>query len=198
MERPLHPLLRDRNKLLALARALLYSPQTAEAHERVLCGAFETEPSAKRVRRLAERTLRWTSSRPQPRLNEVVRALQADALLQRIVERHALRPLPLVASPAAMRALPGAEQVKVLDTVLALADWLRLDPEHLPWFADLKDRNRKGSRACPGVSWRGSRRSSQTVCSMDRGRRTGRGTRTFGVTLKGKCHSLRWLAGRVC
>ena len=144
MERPLHPLLRDRNKLLALARALLYSPQTAEAHERVLRGAFETEPSAKRVRRLAERTLRWTSSRPQPRFNEVVRALRADARLQRIVERHALRPLPLVASPAAMRALPGAEQVKELDTVLALADWLRLDPEHVPWFADLKDRNRKG------------------------------------------------------
>ncbi len=40
-----------------------------------------------------------------------------------------------------MRPLPGLAPLLPLNTMRELADWLRLDPEALLWFADLKDRN---------------------------------------------------------
>ena len=41
-----------------------------------------------------------------------------------------------------MRPLTGVGSQVVLETVRDLADWLRLDPEHLLWFADVQGRNR--------------------------------------------------------
>lgn len=141
MERPLHPRSRHRKELLALAGALLSSDQTAEAHVEVLRTAFHTEPPAGRLRALAARTISWTSARPQPRLKALIQQLRADALLQRMLGRHGLRLLPLITAPSAMRPLNGTGSAVRLETVGDLATWLRLDPEHLLWFADLRDRN---------------------------------------------------------
>lgn len=145
MERPLRPLLRHRNEFLSLARALLYSDQTAEDHVHVLRGAFQTEPSQRRLSALAARTISWTSTRPQPRIKALIQQLRADPLLRRMLERHVLRQAPLMASPGRMRPLPGTGSPVGIETVRDLADWLRLDPEHLLWFADLCDRNSSGS-----------------------------------------------------
>ena len=41
-----------------------------------------------------------------------------------------------------MRAFPGNRSQFRLETVRELADWLRLEPEQLLWFADLRDLNR--------------------------------------------------------
>ncbi len=40
-----------------------------------------------------------------------------------------------------MWPLEAASDLPRIETVRQLADWLRLDPEHLLWFADLQDRN---------------------------------------------------------
>ena len=142
--------MRHRKEFLSLARALLYSDQTVEAHVQLLRTAFHTEPLPKRLSVLSARTISWTSTHPQPRLKELVRRLQSDPLLHRIVERHTLRQLPLIASPARMHTMSGGNSPKGLETVRDLADWLRLDPEHLLWFSDLHDRN--GSTSIPLLS----------------------------------------------
>ncbi|HEY4354519.1 MAG TPA: reverse transcriptase family protein [Acidobacteriaceae bacterium] len=141
MERPLHPLARYRKQLPPLARALLYADQTAEAHVQVLRNAFRTEPSPRRLSLLAARTIRWTSTHPQPRLNRVVQLLHADGLFSKLLERHGLQQLPLAGSPARMRPFTKTGSPLPLETVRDLAEWLRLDPEHLLWFADLQNRN---------------------------------------------------------
>ncbi len=102
---------------------------------------FIREPTTRRLRSLAERTITWTSTRPQPRLKALVQQLRADPVLQRMLERHVLRLLPLIIPPNRMRPLFAASSPVRLETVRDLADWLRLDPEHLLWFADLRDRN---------------------------------------------------------
>lgn len=84
----------------------------------------------------------WTSTRPHPRIKALVQQLRADPVFQRMLERHVIRQLPLITSPTRMRPLFGASSPVRLETVRDLADWLRLDPEHLLWFADLRDRNR--------------------------------------------------------
>lgn len=136
--------MRDRNKLLALARALLYCPQTVEAHLEVLRGAFLPELSAAKLQRVAARSHTWSATRPQPRAKDLVWRLHSDPLLQEVRERHALCALPL-AVPAPMRTLPGVGSLPAIRTERELAEWLRLDPEHVQWFADLEDRNRKGA-----------------------------------------------------
>ncbi len=150
LEHPLHAIPRHRREFLALARALLHSEQTADAHGRVLLTAFQTKPAARRLNALAARTVSWTSTCPPPRLRELVRKLRADQLLHRVVERHGLLQLPLVASAARMRPFSGASSRVVLESARELADWLRLDPEHLLWFADLHDWN--ASRDVPLLS----------------------------------------------
>lgn len=49
-----------------------------------------------------------------------------------------------------MRPFPGAGAQLALENIRDVADWLRLDPEHLLWFADLQDRN--ASRSVPLLS----------------------------------------------
>jgi hypothetical protein len=49
-----------------------------------------------------------------------------------------------------MRPFSGASSRVVLESARELADWLRLDPEHLLWFADLHDWN--ASRDVPLLS----------------------------------------------
>ena len=82
----------------------------------------------------------WTARHPQPRLGVLSKRLAADTTFRWMVHRHKLTRIPQV-TPARMYPLPGLEGLQKLETVRALADWLRLDPEHLFWFADLADRN---------------------------------------------------------
>ena len=142
LERPLHSLPRHRKYLISLARVLLDSDYTVDSHVRVLRAAFDPKPSPEALRALAARTFSWTSTRPQPRLKALVRQLVSEPLLHRILKRkrHVLRQLPVGTSSARMRPLPSAAPQVQLETVRDLADWLRLDPEHLLWFADLRDR----------------------------------------------------------
>ena len=55
--------------------------------------------------------------------------------------RHGFQSTPLVPPPARMQPFPAASTHIALNTTRDLADWLRLDPEHLLWFADLQNRN---------------------------------------------------------
>ncbi|MFT4114903.1 reverse transcriptase family protein [Silvibacterium sp.] len=121
---------------------LLYADQTAEAHLALLRAAFRTEPPAASLKRLAARTLSWTAPRPQPRIRQLVQQLHHEPILKRLIERHGLLPpVPVSAAPR-MRPLPGTSLLR-LESIRDLADWLKLEPGHLQWFADLHDLNRK-------------------------------------------------------
>lgn len=116
---------------------------------RVLRTAFNPKPSPEVLRGLAARTVSWTSTRPQPRLKALVGQLGSEPILYRILKRkrHVLRQLPVGSSSARMHPLPTMSPQVRLETVRDLADWLRLDPEHLLWFADLRDRNSCGKHS---------------------------------------------------
>lgn len=143
MEHPLRPLPRHDTELHGLAQALLYSDQSREAHVTVLRAAFLQAPPLHRLNLLAARTVIWTSMRPQPRLKALVQELRWDSILSKILERYPLKPSMFVLPDARMRPIEGGGSLPGLNTVSDLAAWLRLDPEHLLWFADLRDRNRK-------------------------------------------------------
>ena len=112
-----------------------------DAHVQVLRRALQTRPLTRRVNDLAARTVLWTSTCPQPRIKELVEKLRADRLLRKMIERHGLQQLSTTASAARMRPFAGTSTRVDLASARELADWLRLDPEQLLWFADLQDRN---------------------------------------------------------
>ena len=146
MEHPLHPLVRYRNEYLALAGALLHAEANLESHVAVLREALPSLRAERRLLALARRSVRWTAIRPQPRLKFLLRLLHEDKLFREVVDRHPLR-LPLLQLAPRMRALEGAPGLPVIETVRGLADWLQLDPEHLLWFADLRDWNGAAERS---------------------------------------------------
>ena len=145
MEHPLRSIPRNRRQFLALARALLHSDQTAEAHVQVLRATFQLGSLARGLDAFAARTVSWTSTSPQPRLKVLVQQLESDRLVHRMLERYGMRQLPPISSPARMRPFSGTHTQPKLETTVDLADWLRLDLEQLLWFADLHDRNGSGS-----------------------------------------------------
>ncbi len=111
------------------------------AHLELFERAFLTRPEQKALDILVARTLEWTSTRPRPRLHAVARSLQTDSVFQDALKLHTLD-VSLISHAQRMLPLPGADGLPGLATVRELADWLLLDPEHLEWFADLRDRNR--------------------------------------------------------
>ena len=130
-----HPL------LIHVARALLYAEPTAQAHAQILSASFKTKPHTQSLNRLAARTALWTAVCPLPRMRAFERKLHQDPILQRFIARQGLQPTPLTPQPARMRPFPAAGTQLALTTTRDLADWLRLDPEQLLWFADLQDLN---------------------------------------------------------
>lgn len=140
MEHPLQVPARHSIDLLALARALLYSEQSFEAHKEVLGAAFTKAPAEARVCALARRSVGYTSTHPQPRVHVLIRLLRTDGLFRKTFEQHTLRVAAVPLVPR-MRRLPGSGSLPSLETVREVATWLRLDVHELLWFADLRDRN---------------------------------------------------------
>ena len=141
LERPLQPSPQYRSQFRALARALLYTEQTEQAHAEVLGRWFESRPARRQIAALAVRRLDWTAARPQPRVELLVRRLRADKGLKRLLAKHKPTHSSQGEVSPRMRPLPGAGPLVKLATVGALADWLRVEVEQLLWFADLKNLN---------------------------------------------------------
>lgn len=117
-----------------------------------LASAFLTsEWSVASLRDAAKQALAWPP-RHAPKLVKQLLAAQpakppVEALLRFLVANlktaHPVRRIYIV--PRAMKPPPAAMgqlDIPQLPTEAALADWLQLSPERLPWFADPSGRNR--------------------------------------------------------
>jgi RNA-directed DNA polymerase len=99
------------------------------------------------VRSLA---LRYTASFPKkvvPRRREIIRFLRSDPGLA-AAARHPYRPIRVarwIAGSQAMRPATAAVgwTVPPITTIGALAEWMKVTPEEVQWFADLKGLNYK-------------------------------------------------------
>jgi RNA-directed DNA polymerase len=90
------------------------------------------------LRPIARRYLRNFSAGVRPRQREVVAFLRADPSLARV--RSKLTVHDWLTEPQLMRPVPAAVQwdLPAIEYAGALAEWLRLTPTELDWFADLK------------------------------------------------------------
>ena len=117
------------------------------------------EPSVEQIFARGERTLgrrwRWLRPlarryvetfgrplRPRPRQREVVEFLRRNPVFRRAWSkyRYEISIAHWLTEPQQMRPVAAAKswQLPVLESVGGLADWLRLEPGELEWFADLK------------------------------------------------------------
>jgi RNA-directed DNA polymerase len=92
------------------------------------------------LRPVARRYLNRFAPDARPRLRRINEFLLSDPTFQRAWERRDLRLAQLVPQPATMRPAPAATGWDLPDipTLAALAQWLRLTPSELDWFADPK------------------------------------------------------------
>ena len=83
----------------------------------------------------------------QARAREVARFLSGDEGLLKAQLRYKLKLVQVPLGEPRMQPAEAAAEwgVPPLTTVRELSDWLRLEPEHLQWFADLKQLNRKAA-----------------------------------------------------
>jgi hypothetical protein len=123
-----------------LARAFLAGEQSIE---RVVARASRTLGRPWRwLRPVARRYLQAYAGRTRPRGREVVQFLLRDPSFARVwwKRSHELPVEQWLTEPQKMQpvAAAGTWPVPVIESAGSLADWLRLDPGELEWFADLK------------------------------------------------------------
>lgn len=106
------------------------------------------------LRPLAQRYVDAFSGLPRPRRREVVQFLCQDAGFRRASAKyfHELSVEQWLTEPHRMQPVAAARgwEVPVIESTGALADWLRLTPGELQWFADLKGLGRRTN--CPPLS----------------------------------------------
>jgi RNA-directed DNA polymerase len=99
------------------------------------------------LRPLATRYLARFAGQTRPRLRDVLDFLRDDVRFQDACRRHhrKLTVVQRIAGAAPMLPVSAAAHwgVPAIATVAELASWLRLSPEELAWFADLKGLERR-------------------------------------------------------
>ena len=127
--------------LNALAGALIAGEQTREGMV-ARCGHALGRPW-RWLGPLARRFLAAHSGQTRPRRREVVRFLRNDDGLREALDRHGkkVRVRHWVAGEHAMLPVKAAVawDVPAIESAGALAEWLRITPGELEWFADLKE-----------------------------------------------------------
>lgn len=129
----------------ALARAFLAGEQTFEAvaarADAVLGRRW------KWVRQAAQRYVAAYAGKTRPWSRDVAAFLERDAGFRRACAKHggSLRVVQWTVDQAEMQpvAAAAAWDVPVIESVQMLAEWLRLSPAELEWFADLKTLGRR-------------------------------------------------------
>lgn len=127
-----------------------------------LAGDANTDEIVERAGRALGRRWRWLrpvsqryvdkySSQVRPRRSEAVQFLAHDSGFQRAWLAHAaeLRIAQWASGAQQMRPSPAAAgwEIPQIESVCALADWLRLSESELEWFADLKGIAARSSEA---------------------------------------------------
>jgi RNA-directed DNA polymerase len=131
--------------LRLLANAILSAEPSVDAIADRL--SYVLDRKDRWVRSLA---LRYTASFPKkavPRRREIIRFLRSDPGLA-AAARHPYRPIRVarwITGSQAMRPATAAEgwTVPPITTIGALAEWMKVTPEEVQWFADLKGLNYK-------------------------------------------------------
>jgi retron-type reverse transcriptase len=94
------------------------------------------------LRPLAQRYIETFAGRTRPRRRDVVQFLSRDpgVARARVKYRHEVRVEQWLTEPQQMQpvAAAAAWDVPPIESVMALADWFRLTPGELEWFADLR------------------------------------------------------------
>jgi RNA-directed DNA polymerase len=126
--------------LAALARSIL-AGETAP--EQIAARCSRTLGREWRwVRSLAQRYVRRFEHQVRPRRRDVVLFLREDKGFQRFFREYfdELCVAEWIAEPQRMQPVAAAREwnLPAIESVGELADWLRLDPGDLEWFADLK------------------------------------------------------------
>ncbi len=130
----------NRELLSILARSFLGGEPVVE---HIVARASETLGHPWRwLHPLAQRYVRSTIGQIRPRHREVVHFLLRDAGFQRVWSKysHTLSVEHWLAEPQRMQPADAARSwdLPVIEFAGALAEWLRLAPGELDWFADLK------------------------------------------------------------
>lgn len=134
----------------ALARSMLAGEATENA---LVARASKTLGRNWRwIRPLARRYLNRFGTDLRPRRKDVVRFLHADDHLADALHRNRgeIRIASWLADPASMQPVPAAAgwNIPAIESIGALAEWLKIPPSELEWFAD---RKRLCSRKTPYV-----------------------------------------------
>jgi RNA-directed DNA polymerase len=127
-------------QLDVMARALLSGEQEKDAVAARLVHVLGR--NWRWIRPLAGRYIEAFAGRVRPRRREVVRFLRGDPGLVEACEkhRHQIRILHWMTGSQSMQPVAAAENWPIprIETVGALAEWLKMTPSELQWFADLK------------------------------------------------------------